>query len=107
MPSCRSFTGDRMARYFIDLRDSDGTIPDDEGAEFAHLEDALEEATASARDLVKQYLDNRLALGTVCVEVRDIKGDTVAALTVAEVLVHPAHPHFRNECSELPKAGHN
>ena len=106
MPSCRSFTGDRMARYFIDLRDSDGTIPDDEGAEFAHLEDALEEAKASARDLVKQYLDNRLALGTVCVEVRDIKGDTVAALTVAEVLAHPVHPHFKTECAELPKDGH-
>jgi hypothetical protein len=41
-----------MARYFIDLRDTKGMICDEEGAEFAHVEDALEEAKASARDLV-------------------------------------------------------
>ena len=41
-----------MARYFIDLRDTQGMVCDDEGAEFDHVEDALEEAKDSARDLV-------------------------------------------------------
>jgi hypothetical protein len=87
-----------MAKFFIDLHDSNGVISDEEGAEFPHLEDALQEAKASARDLIKQYVDNRLPLSATCVEVRDDKGSTVAALTVAEVLVHPAHPEFQNRC---------
>jgi hypothetical protein len=87
-----------MAKFFIDLHDSNGVIADEEGSEFPHLEDALQEAKASARDLIKQYVDNRLPLSATCVEVRDDMGRTVAALTVAEVLVHPAHPEFQNHC---------
>jgi hypothetical protein len=96
-----------MTRYFIDLRDVHGTITDDEGAEFDHLEDALEEAKASARDLVKQCVDNRIPLNSTCVEIRNTDGQTVATLTVAEVLEHPVHPRFKSECSDLPRPGHH
>jgi hypothetical protein len=92
-----------MAKFFIDLHDSNGVIADEEGGDFPHLEDALQEAKASARDLIKQYVDNRLPLSAMCVEIRDEKGRTVAALTVAEVLAHPAHPEFQNRCE--PGAG--
>lgn len=47
-----------MTQYFIDLRDVRGIVRDEEGAEFSSLEEALDEAKASARDLIKQYLDN-------------------------------------------------
>lgn len=96
-----------MARYYIDLRDAKGTLIDDEGADFDHVEDALDEAKASARDLVKQYVDDLVSLDETCVEVRDVDGRTVAVLTVAEVLAHPIHPAFKNHCSDAPKPGHH
>jgi hypothetical protein len=95
-----------MPRYFIDLRNSGGMAHDEEGAEFAHLEEALTEAKDSARDLVRQYMDARTPLGETCVEVRDSQGRVVAVLTVAEVLEHPVHPAFKNTCSERPRPGH-
>lgn len=96
-----------MPRYFIDLRDGNGTIRDDEGADFPHLEDALSEAKASARDLVQQYVQSRRSLFATCVEVRDEKGRTIATLTVAEVLDHPVHPAFKEQCSDIPQPGHH
>ncbi len=96
-----------MARYFIDLHDARGTIRDEEGANYAHLEEALDEAKASARDMVQQYMDGRISLNATCVEVRDNAGRILASLTVAEVLDHPAHPAFKNHCSDTPSAGHH
>ena len=95
-----------MPRFFIDLRNGTGLVRDEEGAIYDHIEDALDEAKASARDLVRQYMDARTPLGESCVEVRDLKGRTVATLTVAEVLEHPVHPAFKNDCSEQAKPGH-
>ena len=95
-----------MPRFFIDLRNRDGLVKDEEGAIYSHIEDALDEAKASARDLVQQYMDDRIPLGTSCVEIRDVQGRTVATLTVAEVLEHPVHPAFKNDCAEVPKPGH-
>jgi hypothetical protein len=95
-----------MTQYYIDLRDGGGMIRDEEGAEFASLEDALNEAKDSARDLVKHFMETRTPLSESCVEVRDTKGRVVAVLTVAEVLEHPVHPAFKNSCAEAPRAGH-
>ena len=95
-----------MAWYFIDLHDGNGVIRDDEGADYDHLEDALDEAKASANDVVRElsrrHKNKRLSLSDTCVEIRDEAGQTVAALTVAEVMAHPVHPHFRNECAPIP-----
>ena len=96
-----------MPRYYIDLRDRTGLVRDEEGSIYSHIEDALDEAKASARDLVQQYMDNRISLGTSCVEVRDVQGRTVATVTVAEVLEHPVHPAFKNKCSDEAKPGHH
>jgi hypothetical protein len=95
-----------MPKFFIDVRDAGGIANDDEGSEFAHVEDALNEAKASACDLVRQYMDNQIPLTATCVEVRDTQGRTVAALTIAELLEHPVHPEFKSECSDLPRHGH-
>ena len=95
-----------MPKYFIDLRDATGMVRDGEGAHYEYFEDALDEAKASARDLVRQYMDDRISLRETCVEVRDVQGRTVAALTVAEVLEHPVHPHFKSECDAPTKTGH-
>jgi hypothetical protein len=95
-----------MTKYFIDLRDSGGFIRHEEGADFDHLEDALEEAKASARDLVGQYMDTKVPLIATCVEVRNQAGKILATLTVAEVLAHPVHPEFKNRCADIPYPGH-
>jgi hypothetical protein len=95
-----------MPHFFIDLRYKGGTAFDEEGAEFAHLEDALTEAKNSARDLVRQFMDDRTPLSETCIEVRDTDGHVVAVLTVAEVLEHPIHPAFKNTCAEAPRPGH-
>ena len=95
-----------MPRYFIDLRDKRGLVKDEEGARYEYLEDALDEAKASARDLARQYMDDLISLSAACVEVRDVQGRTVATLTVAEVLEHPVHPQFKNDCADIPKPGH-
>ena len=95
-----------MMTYFIDLRDEDGVVMDEEGANFSDLESALDEAKATARDLVRQYMDRSLPLGAACVEIRDAQGIVIATLTVAEILDHPIHPFFKNDCSDSPDTGH-
>lgn len=95
-----------MPRFFIDLRDRNGLVKDEEGAIYSHVEDALDEAKASARDLARQYLQDRVPMGNTCVEVRDAQGRTVAALTVAELLEHPVHPAFKNDCTDPASPGH-
>jgi hypothetical protein len=95
-----------MTIYFIDVRDSEGVVIDEEGGDFPGLEQALDEAKASARDLVRQYMDRHIALGAACVEVRDMQGRTVATLKVSEVLEHPIHPFFKNNCADAPDPGH-
>lgn len=95
-----------MPRYFIDLRDKAGMTRDEEGSDYPSLEEALNEAKDSARDVERQFIDTRTPLAETCVEVRDVQGRVVAALTVAEVLEHPIHPAFKNTCAEHPRSGH-
>jgi hypothetical protein len=95
-----------MPRFFIDLRDSNGLVRDEEGAIYRHVEDALDEAKASARDMAQQYIQHGIPMGSTCVEVRDVQGRTVAALTVAELLEHPVHPAFKSDCTDEASPGH-
>jgi hypothetical protein len=77
-----------MAIFYIDLRDGRGLVPDEEGAEFDHIDAALDEARASAQDLIKQYAHDQDAVSGARVEVRDVSGRTVAAVRVRDVLAH-------------------
>ena len=92
-----------MPKYFIDVRDARGVVPDEEGREFPDLEDGFQEAIATARDLIRQYVASRTPIDGTCVEVRDEAGQVVATLAVSEILDHPVHPEFRNACP-TPKA---
>jgi hypothetical protein len=103
--SSRAFVKNtEMPRFFIDLHDQKRDSPRPGGADYPHLEDALDEAKASARDMVRQYMQDRVTPHDTCVEVRDHQGRTVASLTVAEVLEHPSHPAFKQRCSDAPPA---
>jgi len=75
-----------MALFFIDLCDGAGVVPDEEGAEFDHIEAALAEARASAQDLLNQYGHDQDAVSGARVQVRDAAGKTVAAVKVVDVL---------------------
>jgi hypothetical protein len=75
-----------MPRYFIDVRDPEGTIEDEKGAYYPDVRHALDKATADARDLVEQYPDDGLVWGTTSVDVRDEQGQLVASSTLAELL---------------------
>jgi hypothetical protein len=96
-----------VPKFYIDLRDKTGIVHDEEGAEYKHIEDALNEAKASARDMVQQYMQSRISLHDTCVEIRDEQGRTMATLTVAEVLEHPIHPAFKEHCADKPQHGHH
>jgi hypothetical protein len=90
-----------MTRYHFNIRDRQGLVLDEEGSSYRILSEALTEAKASARDLVKQLLDNRTVLLEQCIEVTDDSGRLLAALPVVEVLRHPNFPRFQSECQDL------
>jgi hypothetical protein len=92
-----------MPKYFIDVRDQQGVIPDEEGREFPDLEQGFQEAIATARDLIQQYVASRTPIDGTCVELRDEGGQVVATLAVSELLDHPVHPEFRNACPATAK----
>src|SRR3954466_7764207 len=91
-----------MAKFYIDIHEKTGIIRDEEGAHFSTLEDAFTEAKHSARDLVQQYINERRPLGETCVSIRDEHGQTVAALTVADIINSPEHPAFKSSCPTPP-----
>jgi hypothetical protein len=97
-------SGVPMAHYFIGLRDVNGMVRDEDGAEFAHLEEAQNKAKESARDVIRHYVDNRVPSTATCIEVRNDRCRIVATLTVAEVIEHPLYPEFKSSCADIPQA---
>lgn len=74
-----------VGRYYFNIRDERGFIPDDEGAEYPSLSEALVEAKASAHDLAKQYLENKQVVSG-SIEIADESGALLSTLSLAEVL---------------------
>ena len=71
-----------MARYYFDIQDGAQVVPDDEGAEFASLEAAVQAAVRSAAEIGT----GRLAKGDtsdVVIEVRDEGGQRVFTVTAS------------------------
>ncbi len=83
-----------MPRFYFNIRDYGGIAQDNEGNEFGGLAEALEEAKSVARELAKQYIDNRQPVAPACIDIADEDDIVVAALTVAEVIAHPDRPIF-------------
>ena len=93
-----------MARYYFHIQDRLGAIRDEEGAEFSSLDNAKEEAKASAKDAARTYLAQGVPLDSPCVEICDELGTVVAAISVREVLAHPEAPRFAADCGEAKRS---
>ena len=78
-----------MPRYYFDICDGHGRIEDDEGTDCRDLTAALREADASARDLIKQFIDTDWPLAVRRIEIRDENGSIVARMPVASALGKP------------------
>jgi hypothetical protein len=87
-----------MSRFFFHVREGERLVRDEEGSECPDLAAAREEAKASARDLAKQYLDDRTAPDPLCVEICDAAGRVLTVLPMAELLDNPAAPAFHEHC---------
>jgi len=83
-----------MPRFFFNVRDHYGVVPDKEGCDLHGLSDALDEAKNSARDLAKQYIDSQKCFDQSCIDISDEGGVVVAALYVREIVDHPVFPKF-------------
>ncbi len=92
-----------MALFYFDFRDERGRVPDEEGAQFAHLDDVLAEARASAHDLANQHAHDHAAVGGARVEVRDAAGNTIVAVQVRDILGRQAHGEGRNSRQGDPR----
>jgi hypothetical protein len=71
-----------LARYYFDIQDGAQVVPDDEGAEFASLDAAVQAAARSAAEIGT----DRLAKGDtsdVVIEVRDGRGQRVCTVTAS------------------------
>ena len=75
-----------MPRYFLDIV-NDGTVEDPDGADFADLEAAREEAILSARDLISQDLKEGRPLGLKRrIQIRDETGQAIDSVSFFEVI---------------------
>ncbi len=71
-----------MARYYLDIRDGEELLRDDEGSEFDSLDAAVRGATRSAAEIGT----NRLAKGDtsdVVIQVRDERNQRVCTVTAS------------------------
>ena len=75
-----------MPRYFLDVVNGDA-IEDPDGADFADLEAAREEATLSARDLVSQDLKEGRPLGLKRrIDIRNETGKVVGSVSFSDAM---------------------
>lgn len=65
-----------MPQYYFDLRDSNGTVVDEEGVELRDVEVAQQEAVRALADMVKESLNSNTghSVQHMAVEVRDDSG---------------------------------
>ena len=87
-----------MPRYFFHVYQNNRRISDREGTDCPDLGEAKSEAVVSAKELAGQAIGSSTPPSSLCVEIADEGGVTLTALTIAEVLEHPASPHFKKNC---------
>jgi hypothetical protein len=92
-----------MPKYFIDMRNKQGLAKDERGVRYKYLEDAIEDAKASSRVSLHEYIDDQPPLTEICIKIRDVQGRTVVALTLGEILQDRVHSMFKNDLAELTK----
>lgn len=73
-------------RYFFNIRDKWGFIPDEEGSELSGIVAARCEATASARDFAVDDLRWGNPINARCIEITDEQGKILETLAVRDVV---------------------
>jgi hypothetical protein len=73
-----------MNRYFFDLRDQHGIVPDEEGLFLASLDAVQEEAARTLGDIAREPM-NALQVRQLSIEVRDDHGPVLCAKFSFEV----------------------
>jgi hypothetical protein len=70
-----------MRRYFFDLRDGDGVVPDEEGMELSSLDAVQEEAARALADMPRDEvpLTGNGPARHMAIEVRDADGPVLHA----------------------------
>jgi uncharacterized protein DUF6894 len=63
-----------MPRYFFNIVDPDGTIPDTEGSELPDIDAVREEALASAREMIAETIKNGGKVDGRSFRIEDITG---------------------------------
>ena len=69
-----------MPRYFFDICDERGRIPDEEGTVCPNFDAALQEARTSARDLVNQHMEAGRSIAGSYIAIRNEDGGVVARM---------------------------
>jgi hypothetical protein len=75
-----------VARFYLDVLDSDQVIQDLEEIDFANLEAAISEATAGARDLVAHGIMQNEDVSGQVFRIRDGNGEVVATVPFRDTL---------------------
>jgi hypothetical protein len=73
-------------RYFFNIRDQRGLIPDEEGSELSGIVAARCEANASARDFAVDDLRSGNPVHARCIEITDEQGTVLETLAVRDVV---------------------
>jgi hypothetical protein len=78
--------GGHMPRFYFHICDDEGMSRDDEGTDLLDLEAAREEARASARDLISNYMKTRQSVNTQTLQIADAGGNVLEVMGVRDVL---------------------
>jgi hypothetical protein len=74
-------------RYFFNIRDAAGLIPDEEGGEFRNLNAARGEAAASARDFAMDDLRCGNLINPRSIEITDERGTLLETIMIRDILM--------------------
>ena len=75
-----------MPKYFLNIRDGEAFVPDEEGRYFPDLDHAIEEARQSARELLADQLRAGQKLDGQRIEIVDDRGRVLRQVIFKSVL---------------------
>jgi hypothetical protein len=78
-------------RYYFNIRDHSGLIPDEEGSELSGMAAARQEADASARDFAMDDLRACRLVDDRSIEITDARGNVLESVLVRDVVIAHAH----------------
>jgi hypothetical protein len=94
-----------MPRFFFDFREGNSLSPDDEGIEFASLEEAYLEAFRSAQDIAAERLRERCDPFDCAFTITDAAGQELIVLPFKEILDGRRQSTLPQENENRPTVG--